>query len=63
MAGGIEIKTSDEIAFMREAALIVYEVLEEMANAAARLRNCSWNSPRFVTSPVTPAVPGSGRAA
>src|SRR5438067_6455423 len=35
MAGGIEIKTSDEIAFMREASLIVYEILEEMAKAVA----------------------------
>src|SRR5438046_10693079 len=35
MAGGIEIKTQDEIAFMREASLIVYEVLEEMAKAVA----------------------------
>src|SRR5438105_14495371 len=35
MAGGIEIKTADEIAFMREASLIVYEVLEEMAKAVA----------------------------
>src|SRR5947208_14635008 len=35
MAGGIEIKTSDEIAYMREASLIVYEVLEEMSKAAA----------------------------
>jgi methionyl aminopeptidase len=35
MAGGIDIKTPDEIAYMREAALIVYECLEEMAKAAA----------------------------
>src|SRR5207253_7920584 len=35
MAGGIEIKTGDEIAYMREASLIVYEVLEELAKAAA----------------------------
>jgi methionyl aminopeptidase len=35
MAGGIEIKTGDEIAYMREASLIVYEVLEAMANAVA----------------------------
>lgn len=35
MAGGIEIKTADEIAYMREASLIVYEVLEEMARAVA----------------------------
>jgi len=35
VAGGIEIKTGDEIAFMREASLIVYEVLEELARAAA----------------------------
>src|SRR5207247_3885497 len=30
MAGGIEIKTSDEIAYMREASLILWEVLEEL---------------------------------
>ena len=35
MAGGIEIKNSDEIAYMREASLIVYEVLEELTNAVA----------------------------
>jgi len=35
MAGGIEIKTADEIAYMREASLIVYEVLEEMTGAVA----------------------------
>src|SRR4051794_920157 len=35
MAGGIEIKTRDEIAYMREASLIVYEVLEALANATA----------------------------
>src|SRR4051812_43873297 len=35
MAGGIEIKTKDEIAYMREASLIVYEVLEEAAKAVA----------------------------
>ena len=35
MPGGIEIKSSDEIAFMREASLIVYEVLEECTKAAA----------------------------
>jgi len=35
MAGGIEIKSADEIAFMREASLIVYEVLEELARAVA----------------------------
>jgi methionyl aminopeptidase len=35
MAGGIEIKNADEIAFMREASLIVYEALEEMAKAVA----------------------------
>jgi len=33
MAGGIEIKTADEIAYMREASLIVYEALEEMQKA------------------------------
>ena len=33
MGGGIEIKTADEIAYMREAALIVYEALEAMAKA------------------------------
>lgn len=35
MPGGIELKTPDEIAFMREASIIVYEVLEELAKAAA----------------------------
>src|SRR5438046_3210219 len=35
MAGGIEIKTQDEIAFMRQGSLIVDEVLEEMAKAVA----------------------------
>ena len=35
MAGGIEIKTADEIAYMREASLIVYEALEEMQKAVA----------------------------
>ena len=35
MAGGIEIKTADEIAYMREASLIVWEVLEELEKAAA----------------------------
>src|SRR3954467_11103060 len=35
MAGGIEIKTRDEIAFMRDASLIVYEVLEELSKAVA----------------------------
>src|ERR671932_2289016 len=35
MPGGIEIKTRDEIAFMREASLIVYEVLEELTKAVA----------------------------
>jgi methionyl aminopeptidase len=35
MPGGIEIKTRDEIAYMREAALIVYEVLEELSKAVA----------------------------
>jgi len=35
MPGGIEIKTRDEIAYMREASLIVYEVLEELSKAAA----------------------------
>jgi methionyl aminopeptidase len=35
MAGGIELKNPDEIAFMREASLIVYEVLEEMTKAVA----------------------------
>ena len=33
MAGGIEIKTADEIAYMREASLIVYDALEEMQKA------------------------------
>src|SRR5919206_221130 len=35
MPGGIEIKTRDEIGFMREASLIVYEVLEELSRAVA----------------------------
>jgi methionyl aminopeptidase len=35
MAGGIEIKTADEIAYMREASLIVYQALEEMQKAVA----------------------------
>ena len=35
MAGGIELKTSDEVAYMRESSLIVYEVLEEMEKAVA----------------------------
>src|SRR3954468_6073263 len=35
MAGGIEIKTRDEIAWMREASLIVYEVLEELSRSVA----------------------------
>src|SRR6266513_2021601 len=35
MPGGIEIKTRDEIGYMREASLIVYEVLEEMTKAVA----------------------------
>ena len=35
MPGGIEIKTRDEIAYMREASLIVYEVLEELTRAVA----------------------------
>ena len=35
MAGGIELKTADEIAYMREAALIVWEALEEMQKAVA----------------------------
>src|SRR2546428_3676559 len=35
MAGGIEIKTSDEVAFMRDASLIVCEVLDELEKAAA----------------------------
>src|SRR4030081_96573 len=35
MPGGIEIKTRDEIAYMREASLIVFEVLEELTRAAA----------------------------
>src|SRR3954453_8992171 len=35
MPGGIEIKTRDEIAFMRDASLIVYEVLEELTKAVA----------------------------
>jgi methionyl aminopeptidase len=33
MAGGIELKTADEIAFMREASLITFEALEEMEKA------------------------------
>lgn len=33
MAGGIELKTPDEIAFMRDASLITYEALEEMEKA------------------------------
>src|SRR5204863_6823451 len=33
MPGGIEIKTRDEIAYMRKASLIVYEVLEELTKA------------------------------
>src|SRR5947208_8651449 len=36
MPGGIEIKTRDEIGYMREASLIVYEVLEELTRAVAR---------------------------
>lgn len=35
MPGGIEIKSADELAFMREASLIVYEVLEELTRAVA----------------------------
>ena len=35
MPGGIEIKSADELAFMREASLIVYEVLEELTKAVA----------------------------
>src|SRR5437764_9428848 len=35
MAGGIEIKTRDEIAWMREASLILFEVLEELTKAVA----------------------------
>src|SRR5207245_11469122 len=35
MPGGIEIKTRDEIAYMREASLIVYEVLDELTRAVA----------------------------
>ena len=35
MGGGIELKTADEIAYMREAALIVYEALEAMQKAVA----------------------------
>src|SRR2546427_236333 len=35
MAGGIEIKTRDEIGYMREASLIAYEELEELTNAVA----------------------------
>src|SRR5881394_1141789 len=35
MPGGIEIKTRDEIGYMREASLIVYEVLEELTRAVA----------------------------
>src|SRR5258708_37024308 len=33
MAGGIEIKTADEIAYMREASLIVCQVLDELEKA------------------------------
>src|SRR5437763_10499425 len=33
MPGGIEIKTRDEIGYMREASLIVFEVLEELTRA------------------------------
>jgi methionyl aminopeptidase len=33
VAGGIELKTPDEIAYMREASLITYEALEEMEKA------------------------------
>jgi len=33
VAGGIELKTPDEIAFMRDASLITYEALEEMEKA------------------------------
>src|SRR5438067_10444129 len=35
MPRGIEIKTRDEIGYMREASLIVYEVLEELTRAVA----------------------------
>jgi methionyl aminopeptidase len=35
MAGGIEIKNKDEIELMREASLIVFEVLDEMEKAVA----------------------------
>src|SRR5881392_3630538 len=35
MPGGIEIKTRDEIAYMREASMIVYEVLDELTRAVA----------------------------
>src|SRR4030081_980008 len=35
MPGGIEIKTRDEIAWMREASLIVCEVLDELEKAVA----------------------------
>ena len=32
---GIEIKSHDEIAFMREAGLVVHEVLDELSKIAA----------------------------
>lgn len=35
MAGGIELKTKDELARMREAGLVVYEVLQKLREAAA----------------------------
>jgi methionyl aminopeptidase len=35
MGGGIEIKTTDELAYMREASLIVWEALEAMQKAVA----------------------------
>jgi methionyl aminopeptidase len=35
MAGGIEIKTADEIAYMRESSLIVCQVLDELEKAVA----------------------------
>ena len=35
MAGGIEIKNRDEVELMREASLIVFEVLDEMEKAVA----------------------------
>jgi methionyl aminopeptidase len=35
MAGGIELKTKDEIAYMREASLFTWEVLEEVEKAVA----------------------------